>query len=96
MFWKRRHASLRPPPISNDPAAFEMLRVWAHERGGQQVVLKTTWQDPAGWGLLLVDLAGHAAKAYAGEGWSEADAFARILDGLKAELAAPTDRPQQH
>jgi hypothetical protein len=30
-------------------------------------LLRTTWEDPAAWGLLLVDVARHATQAYARE-----------------------------
>ena len=44
------------------------------------------------WGLLLVDVARHAARAYAREsGFSEEEALARILDMFEAEIARPTD-----
>ncbi|MBV9078898.1 MAG: DUF5076 domain-containing protein, partial [Methylobacteriaceae bacterium] len=45
------------------------------------------------WGVLLVDLARHAARIYALEaGMSEADALEAIRAGLEAELDRPTDR----
>jgi hypothetical protein len=44
------------------------------------------------WGLLLVDIARHAARAYAREGvMSEEEALARILDMFESEIARPTD-----
>ena len=82
---------LAPPEMANRPAAQEVLRVWAEPGSPQQFVLQTTWEDPAAWGLLLVDLARHAARAYAGEDISEADAFARIISLFRAELSSPTD-----
>lgn len=58
---------LKKPPISKEEGAFEILRVWSGESLPLQVSLKTTWEDPGVWGLLLVDIARHAAKAYSGE-----------------------------
>ncbi len=44
------------------------------------------------WGLLLVDIARHAARAYAREsGYTEDEALQRILDMFEAEIARPTD-----
>lgn len=84
---------LSPPPVANAAGAVEVLRVWAAPGGAQQVVLRTTWKDPGGWGLLLVDAARHAARAYADEGMSEAEALERILQLFRAEIESPTDRP---
>ena len=91
--WKRR--SLEVPPNAKDPTAMEVLRVWAVPGEAQQLVLKTTWQDPGAWGLLLVDVARHPAKAYANEGQSEAEVLIRIRQFLEAEFASPTDKPIQ-
>ena len=45
------------------------------------------------WGLLLVDIARHAARAYAREGGftEEEEALTRIVDMFEAEIARPTD-----
>ena len=48
--------------------SFEVLRVWTAPGQTQEVVLKTTWKNPATWGLMLADTARHAANAYANEG----------------------------
>jgi len=44
------------------------------------------------WGLLLVDIARHAARAYARESSiTEDEALTRIVDMFEAEIARPTD-----
>jgi hypothetical protein len=44
------------------------------------------------WGMLLVDIARHAARVYAKEGvMDEAEALARIIRMFTAELTDPTD-----
>jgi hypothetical protein len=44
------------------------------------------------WGLLLVDIARHAARAYARESeFTEEEALARIVEMFEAEIARPTD-----
>jgi hypothetical protein len=90
MFGKVRN-ELTPPPSAKSAGAIEVLRVWVDAGAGQQLVLKTTWKDPGAWGLLLADVARHAAKAYATKGVPEAQALDRILKLFHAELAAPTD-----
>jgi len=82
---------LTPPPNAENARAVEVLRVWAEPEAAQQLVLKTTWEEPGAWGLLLADIARHAAKAYAAEGVCEAHALDRILQLFRAEFAATTD-----
>ena len=83
---------LSPPPLAQEQSAHEVLRVWTGDNLPQQCVLQTTWQDPASWGLLLVDIARHAARAYANTGsLSEKQALDRILLGFNAEWSSATD-----
>ncbi len=94
MFGNNRPTNeLDPPPIASDSAASEVLRVWAEPDHPQQLSLRTTWPDPAAWGLLLADIARHAAKAYAADGQDEAAALERILQGFSVECSSPTDDP---
>lgn len=94
MFGKKKPANeLDPPPIASDGKALEVLRVWAKPGHPQQLSLQTTWSDPAAWGLLLADIAKHAAKAYATQGEDEIATFERIREGLVAEWTSPTDEP---
>lgn len=89
----RPHALEVPPGLDGDPNAHELARIWA-AHGKQLVRLNLNLgMDPAGYGLLLVDLARHIARAYAQSGrYSEAAALRRILDGVNMELTRPTDR----
>ncbi len=83
-----------PPQIDSDPKAIEMLRVWAS--GGEQLVLLNSniWDDPANWGVMLVDLAKHIANAYAHSGqYNYISALDRLRQGLDAEWTSPTDSP---
>ena len=52
------------------------------------------WKDAGGWGLLLADIARHAALAYAREGKDSQVILARIRELFEAEWANPTDKPQ--
>ena len=86
---------LAPPPIAkSDRSAIEVLRVWAVSNGPQQFTLRTTWRDPGAWGLMMADIARHAAKAYANEGQDEAVALARIREMCDAEWSRATDEPK--
>ena len=95
MFRKTAINSLKEPPNAKRPGAQEVLRVWAAPGQPQQLVLQVTWKEPGAWGLLLADIARHAAKAYASEGLSEAETFARIWQFAQAELSSPTDDAKQ-
>jgi hypothetical protein len=96
MFKKKSTQELELPPIANsDSQAVEVLRVWAAPGQPQQMTLRTTWKDSGAWGLLLADVARHAAKAYANEGHNPADVLGRIRQLLDAEFANPTDTPVQ-
>jgi hypothetical protein len=79
------------PPIAQQPEAHEVLRLWSAADLPQQCVLATTWDDPAAWGLLLVDIARHAARAYAADAaFTEEEALARIKAGFDVEWDTST------
>ena len=79
-----------PSAATGDPRSFELARLWLAE-GAPHVALRTgVWPDPAAWGIVLVDLARLIAVAYhQSSEITLADAFERILVGLRAELEAP-------
>lgn len=96
VMFRRNANELAKPPLAREKGAVEILRVWGGENLPQQCSLRTTWSDPGVWGMLLVDVAKHAAKAYAQSGsTSERDALKRIMDLFDAEWESPTDEPQQ-
>jgi len=78
---------------SSNSQAVEVLRVWAAPGQPQQLTLRTTWKDAGAWGLLLADVARHAANAYANEGQSRAKVLGKIRQLLDAEFSQPTDNP---
>ena len=91
-----------PPDVMDREDATEVLRVFMVD-GGLSIAFQRAFEDPDMWGLLLVDLARHAARAYARESeFSEEGALARIVDMFEAELERPTDpgtttpRPKGH
>jgi hypothetical protein len=71
--------------------ATEVLRAFVVD-GGLSIAFTRAFEDPDMWGLLLVDIARHAARAYAREGgYTEDEALTRIVDMFEAEIARPTD-----
>ena len=97
MFGKRQNSNaLETPPIADsDSNAVEVLRVWAAPGQPQQLTLRTTWKDAGAWGLLLADVARHAANAYGNEGADPNEVLSRIRALFDAEMSSPTDAAQQ-
>jgi hypothetical protein len=83
-----------PPAVHSDPKAKELLRVWA-AHGKQHVSLATlVWEDPAAWGIMVVDLCRHVALAFQQTtGRDPVEVLARIREGFDAEWEEPTDTP---
>lgn len=84
---------LDPPPLAKEDSSFEVLRVWELPDGPQQLTLQTTWENPGAWGLLLVDIARHAAKAYEREGHDPDEVLTHIRSHFDEEWSEPTDSP---
>jgi hypothetical protein len=84
-----------PPIAAADSAAIEIARIGV-AGGGQHVSLATQiWDDPAAWGMMLVDLARHVANAYSHtQGKDRSETLARIREGFDAEWESPTDEPK--
>lgn len=83
-----------PDQAVNDPKAIELVRVWAAS-GRQQVVFAPgLLDDPATWGIVLVDLVKHFAHAYEQtKGLSQSETVSRIKAGFDAEWSTATDEP---
>jgi Domain of unknown function (DUF5076) len=80
-----------PPDVIGRDDATEVLRAFILD-GGLSIAFTRAFEEPDMWGLFLVDVARHAARAYAREGaYSEEEALARIIDMFEAEIARPTD-----
>ena len=80
-----------PPDVIGREDATEVLRAFVVD-GGLSIAFTRAFEKPDIWGLLLVDIARHAARAHARESeYSEDEALARILDMFDAEIARPTD-----
>jgi hypothetical protein len=87
----RKFEALGLPPDVIEKGGVEILRASVVD-GAVSVALRRAFDDPFTWGVLLVDLARHAARVYAMEtDVSEDDAMAEISAGIQAELDDPTD-----
>ncbi|MBE3038142.1 MAG: DUF5076 domain-containing protein [Chloroflexi bacterium] len=83
-----------PGVAADDGTAVEIVRVWVAKRAQHVSVATGVWEDPAAWGIMLVDLAKHIAKAYSQtQGHDYASALARIKEGFDVEWDSATDRP---
>ena len=83
-----------PPDALTSENAVEVLRAFVVD-GGLSISFVRAFDDAQMWGMVLVDIARHAARVYEKEGaMSEADALATIADMFTAELSRPTDLGQ--
>jgi hypothetical protein len=80
-----------PPDVMGREDATEVLRAFVLD-GGLSIAFARAFEEPDMWGLLLVDIARHAARAYAQESaFTEDEALRRIVDMFESEIARPTD-----
>ena len=80
-----------PPDVMGREDAQEVLRAFVVD-GGLSIAFQRAFEEPDMWGMLLVDIARHAARVFAREGdYTEEDALRRIVDMFEAEIARPTD-----
>ena len=80
-----------PPDVVGRDDAIEVLRAFVLD-GGLSIAFTRAFEEPDMWGLILVDLARHASRAYAREsGYTEEEALARIIEMFDLEIARPTD-----
>ena len=80
-----------PPDVMGREDATEVLRAFVVD-GGLSIAFARAFEEPDMWGLLLVDIARHAARAFARESaFTEDEALRRIIDMFEAEIARPTD-----
>jgi hypothetical protein len=80
---------LSAPPDAIENGGIEVLRA-SVVNGAVSVALRRSFDDPATWGRLLIDLARQAARVYALETeMSDEEAFERIRAGWEAEGLDP-------
>ena len=94
MFGSHTNELAVPPSAARDRSAVEIGRIWL-VGGDQHVVLRSdVWEDPAAWGLLLVDLAKHVANTYQqSDGRAIQETLSRIKAGFDTEWSHATDTP---
>src|SRR3954469_13519233 len=80
-----------PPDVIGRDDATEVLRAFVLD-GGLSIAFQRAFEEPDMWGLLLVDVARHAARASGREAnYSGDEALNRIVEMFEAEIARPTD-----
>lgn len=92
--FKKKLQELPIPPDAATGNSTELARVWTD--GGESYVSIATgvFEEPGIWGIMLADLARHAANAYAqSEGRDPEEVLKRIKALFDAEWEAPTDTP---
>ena len=79
------------PPDAEEAGGHEVLRAFVVD-GGLSVSLQRAFDDPATWGLLLADLARHAARIYAMEtDASQEEALERMREAFEAASLRPAE-----
>ena len=85
-----------PAAARNDRRSFELLRVWV-ANAEQHISLRAgIWNDPAAWGTMLADLAGHIANTFEqsaapGAKPDRRELLARMKQALDAEWDNSSD-----
>ena len=80
-----------PKGAAAGSGSVEVLRAWIVD-GGLHVSLLPAFETPDMWGMLLADVARHAARSFAAEKkCTEEEAMQSIVELLVAELDEPTD-----
>lgn len=83
-----------PQAASKDEDSFELIRVWIADQGQHVTLRSGVWDDPALWGMMLADLAGHIANTFdVVDPLERIEILQRIRAGFDAEMDSPTDQP---
>ena len=80
-----------PDVVRHSGQCAELVRVWLADGSQVVTISDRLWNDPGTWGLMLVDLAKHVARAYAQNGVPEEFALAKIREAMAAEWTTATD-----
>ena len=84
--------ALHIPPTALEQGGVEVLRACIVSTGGLHVSMRRAFDDPQAWGMLIADVARHAARVFAKETkLSEDEALEQIRNMFEAEMDAPTD-----
>jgi hypothetical protein len=83
--------ALDPPPMALKEGGKEVLRA-VIVNGGLHVSIVRAFETPDVWGLLIADIARHAARIFARESaMRESEALAEIVGMFEMEMEKPTD-----
>ena len=77
-----------PAAAAQDPASFELLRLWIANQSQQVTLRPGIWQDPSAWGVMLADLARSIVQIHLdNDEHLDAEAFlASLLEGFDNEI----------
>jgi hypothetical protein len=77
-----------PTVAAQDPAAFELLRLWIADQSQQVTLRPGIWQDPSAWGVMLADLARSIVQVHqdADEDLDTEAFLAALLEGFDNEI----------
>lgn len=77
-----------PAATTQDPAAFELLRVWVANQSQAITLRPGIWQDPTAWGIMLADLARNIVQVHAENDTDlDTEAFlAQLIEGFDTEI----------
>ncbi len=79
------------PPAAQEQGGVEVLRALIVQNR-LEVSLRRAFEEPEVWGMLIADIARHAARVFATETeLSERQVLAMIRETFDAELDSPTD-----
>lgn len=81
-----------PNSVKECDKALELARIWIGDGNQHFTLTHNLWDDPGAWGILLIDLARHVAKAYAEKGYDRGEVLAKVLEAMNAELSNATDQ----
>ena len=88
---KMKFQPLGVPPMALEEGGVEVLRA-VIVKGGLHMSLIRAFDDPQAWGMLIADVARHAARIFAKETTlTEDQALDQIRNIFEAEMDAPTD-----
>ena len=80
-----------PPDALGNSEAVEVLRAFVVD-GGLSISFTRAFEDPQMWGMLLVDVARHAARVFEKEGvCTETEALGAHLRDVRGGIRHPTD-----
>jgi hypothetical protein len=83
-----------PQAVHKASEGIEILRVWVADRKQHVSLQCGIWEDPAAWGIMLVDLIKHIGRAYNQQNnINFQDTIARVKNGFDVEWENATDNP---